>query len=71
MTEFTTEATPWDGKGGRGGRHIRGWGGEANTNYLALVLIRVCTLELAWVVEGGDPDRVCKIPSFNYECAFM
>jgi len=51
--------------GGKGGR-------DSETNYLALVLIRVCTLELAWVVEGGDPDRVvCKIPSFNYECAFM
>ena len=51
--------------GGKGGR-------DSETNYLALVLIRVCTLELAWVVEGGDPDRVvCKIPSFNCECAFM
>ena len=51
--------------GGEGRQGLR------DTNLLALVLIRVCTLELAWVVEGGDPDRVCKIPSFNYECAFM
>ena len=58
MTVFPTEATPWDGKGGRGGRRNRGGGRggrDSETNYLALVLIRVCTLELAWVVEGGGP----------------
>jgi hypothetical protein len=45
--------------GGEGRQGLR------DTNQLALVLIRVCTLELAWGVEGGHPDRVCKIPSLN------